>query len=41
MYILYMIITHGKGKNQLRKVANPARRQLNKENTFFLVPVHA
>ena len=30
-----MVITYSKGKDQPRKVANPARGQLNTENVFF------
>ena len=33
-----MVITYSKGKDQLGKVVNPARRQLNRENE---VPVCA
>ena len=40
MYV-YMVITYSKGKDQPGKVANPARGQLNRENEFFPVPVHA
>ena len=34
-----MVITYSKGKDQLGKVANPARGQLNREHEFFRVPV--
>ena len=30
-----------KGKDQPGKVVNPVRGQLNRENVFFPVPVHA
>ena len=33
--------TYSKSMNQLGKVANPARGQLNRENEYFLVPVPA
>ena len=33
-----MVITYSKGKDQPRKVANPARGQLNRENDFSLYP---
>ena len=33
-----IVITHSKGKDQLGKVANPARGQLNGENVFCLSP---
>ena len=33
--------THSKSINQPGKVANPARGQLNRENEYFPVPVHA
>ena len=33
-----MIITYSKGEDQPGKVANPARRQLNRENDFSLSP---
>ena len=36
-----MVITHGKGKDQPGKVANPVCGQLNRENGFFPVPVRA
>ena len=36
-----MVITYSKGKDQPGKVANPARGQLNRENIFFAVTVHA
>ena len=36
-----MVITYNKGKDQPGEVANLARGQLNRENTFFLVPVPA
>ena len=36
-----MVITCCKGKDQPGKVANPARGQLNRENEYFSVPVHA
>ena len=40
MNILYvcMVITHGKGKDQPGKVANPTCGQLNREHDFSLVP---
>ena len=37
MYVC-MVITFSKGKYQPGKVANPARRQLERENDFFSVP---
>ena len=36
-----IFITYSKSKDQPGKVANPARGQLNRENEYFLVPVHA
>ena len=36
-----MVITYSKGKDQLGKVANPARSRLHKENEYFPVPVRA
>ena len=36
-----MVITYNKSKDQLGKVANPARGQLNKANEHILVPVRA
>ena len=36
-----MVITYSKGKDQLGKVANPARGQLNRENEYFPVHVRA
>ena len=43
IYIMYvcMIITYIQSMDQPDKVANPARRQLNRENEYFLVPVRA
>ena len=35
MYV-YMVITYNKGKNQLNKVADPARGQLNRKMIFYL-----
>ena len=41
MYVC-MVITYSKSKDQPgKKVANPARGQLNKENEYFPVPVRA
>ena len=40
MYIC-MVITYSKGKDKAGKVANLVRRQLNRENGFFPVPVRA
>ena len=40
--LLYcMVITYSKSKDQPGKVANPACVQLNRENEYFSVPVHA
>ena len=39
--IVCVIITYSKGKDQPGKVADRALGQLNKENEYFLVPVHA
>ena len=36
-----MIITYNKSKDQPGKVTNPARGQLNRENSYFSVPVRA
>ena len=36
-----MVITFSKSKNQLGKVTNLARGQLNRENGYFPVPVRA
>ena len=33
--------TYSKSMDQLDKVANPARDQLNRKNEYFPVPVHA
>ena len=38
---LCMIITYSKSMDQPGKVANPARGQLNRENEYFPVTVHA
>ena len=40
MYVC-MVITYRKGKDQTSKVANPARRQLNRKNEYFPVRVRA
>ena len=36
-----MFITYSKSKDQLGKVVNPARGQLNRENEYLPVPVRA
>ena len=36
-----MVIIYSKGKDQLGKVANSARGQLNSETYYFPVPVRA
>ena len=36
-----MVIAYSKSKDQLGKVPNPARGQLNKENEYFRVSVRA
>ena len=36
-----MVITYSKSIDQLGKVANPARGQLNRENEYFPVRVRA
>ena len=42
MHYVCIVITYSKGKDQPRKVANPARDYLNnKENVFFSIPVRA
>ena len=33
------VITYSKSKDQAGKVANPARRQLNREKEYFHVPI--
>ena len=38
---LWIVITCSKGRDQLGKVANPARGQLNRGNKYFPVPVRA
>ena len=38
---LWIVITYSKGRDQLGKVANPARGQLNRGNEYFPVPVRA
>ena len=40
MYVC-MVITYSKGKDQLGKVANPARGQLDRENEYLPVPGRA
>ena len=40
MYV-WLAIIYSKGKDQLGKVANPARGQLNRENEYFPVLVRA
>ena len=41
LVLCMLVITFSKSKNQLGKVANPARGQLNWENEYFPVPVRA
>ena len=36
-----MVIAYNKSKDQLGKVANPARGRLNRENEYSPVPVRA
>ena len=40
-YIICMVITYSKSKDQPGKVANPARGQLNMKNKYSPVPVRA
>ena len=41
-YMVCMVITYSKSVNQPgKKVANPDRGQLNRENEYFPVPVRA
>ena len=41
VYRLWSHIHSSKSMDQLGKVANPARGQLNRENEYFLVPIRA
>ena len=39
VYVVCMVITYSKTKDQADKVVNPGRGQLNSENEYFPVPV--
>ena len=39
--VFIVCITYGKSMDQRGKVANPVRGQLNRENSYFPIPVRA
>ena len=41
LFLFYVSMYYNKGKDQLGKVANSGRGQLNRENEYFPVPVRA